>query len=91
MARVQILMSDEDRERFVYQAKREGMTLSAWLRLAARERLKAKQKQKPFESVEELEEFFRQSDERRGDGVEPDWEDHLKVINESKMRGLPEV
>ena len=32
MARVQLVMPDEDRDRFVHQAKREGMSLSAWLR-----------------------------------------------------------
>ena len=29
MARVQLIISDEDRDRFVQQARREGMTLSA--------------------------------------------------------------
>ena len=36
MARVQLVMPDDDRERFVDQARREGMSLSAWLRAAAR-------------------------------------------------------
>ena len=43
MARVQLVMADEDRERFVEQARREGMSLSAWLRAAARERLATRQ------------------------------------------------
>ena len=43
MARVQLVMTDEDRERFVEQARREGMSLSAWLRAAARERLATRQ------------------------------------------------
>ena len=29
MARVQILIPDEERDQFVHQARREGMTLSA--------------------------------------------------------------
>ena len=32
MARVQLVMPDADRDRFVDQARREGMSLSAWLR-----------------------------------------------------------
>ena len=32
MARVQLVIPDEDRDRFVHQAQRTGMTLSAWLR-----------------------------------------------------------
>ena len=39
MARVQLVMPDADRDRFVDQARREGMSLSAWIRAAARERL----------------------------------------------------
>ena len=36
MARVQLIIPDEDRDRFVRQARGEGLTLSAWLRAAAR-------------------------------------------------------
>ena len=50
MARVQLVMPDEDRDRFVHQAKREGMSLSAWLRVAAHERLETRQSVKLFES-----------------------------------------
>ena len=39
MARVQLVMADDDRDRFVHQARQEGMSLSAWLREAAHERL----------------------------------------------------
>ena len=41
MARVQVIIPDEDKDRFVRQAQREGLTFSAWLRAAAQERLKA--------------------------------------------------
>ena len=43
MARVQLVMADDDRDRFVHQARQEGMSLSAWLREAARERLEKRQ------------------------------------------------
>ena len=36
MARVQLIIPDEDRDRFIRQARREGLTFSAWLRAAAR-------------------------------------------------------
>ena len=36
MARVQLVIPDDERELFVDQARREGMSLSAWLRAAAR-------------------------------------------------------
>lgn len=87
MARVQLVLSDEDRTRFVYQAHQEGMSLSAWLRAAARERLERQSQVQPFESVADLEAFFVECDRLQPDGTEPDWEQHLAVINDARKRG----
>lgn len=84
MARVQCVIPDEDRDRFVHQAQREGMTLSAWLRAAAGQRLEEQQQSHPFESPADLEEFFRACDALAGPRREPDWQEHLAVINESQ-------
>ena len=84
MARVQLVIPDEDRAKFVQQAKKEGLSLSAWLRTAAREKLEKQQDRRPFESVEELEDFYKRIDARHeaeGLGPEPDWEEHKRVIN----------
>jgi hypothetical protein len=43
MAKVQFTITDEDRARFIKQARIEGMTLSAWLRAAAQEHLAKQQ------------------------------------------------
>lgn len=88
MARVQLVIPDEDRDRFVHQAQTEGMTLSAWLRSAARQRLKEQQRLHAFRSHEDLEGFFRACDALEGPGREPDWEQHRAVIDESRQRGL---
>ncbi len=87
MARVQLVIPDADRDRFVLQARREGMTLSAWLRAAAHTRLEEHQRVKPFESLEDIEEFFKMCDALEGPETEPDWEDHLRVINEARAAG----
>lgn len=87
MARVQLLIPDEDRDRFVHQARREGMTLSAWLRTAARQRLEEQQRTEPFRSAADLEEFFRQCKALDGPPSEPEWDEHLHVINESRRSG----
>lgn len=87
MARVQLVMSDEDRDRFVHQARTEGMTLSAWLRSAARRRLEEQQQSRTFKSPDDLERFFLACDALEGPGMEPDWEEHLTVIDESRKRG----
>ena len=89
MARVQLVMSDDDRNCFVDQARREGMSLSAWLRAAARERIEARQSVERFKSSEDLKRFFRKCSEREGPGAEPDWEEHLQTLHESITGRLP--
>ena len=87
MARVQLIIPDVDRDRFVVQARREGMTLSAWLRTAAQARLDERQRVRRFESPEDVQEFFRYCDTIEGPETEPDWSEHLRVINESRASG----
>ena len=87
MARVQFVIPDEDRDRYLYQARKEGMTLSAWLRAAARERLQQREESKSFQSPEDLEEFFRACDRLEGPEAEPDWGRHLDLVNQSRSGG----
>ena len=87
MARVQLVIPDADRDRFVHQARQEGMSLSAWMRAAARERLETRQRVKPFQSPEDVEEFFRLCTALEGPETEPDWNEHLRVMSESRARG----
>ena len=91
MARVQLVIPNEDRDRYLHQARSEGLTLSAWLRTAAQERLERRQRPKRFTSGEEVRRFFAECDALVGPGTEPDWEEHLKVIDESRREGLPPV
>ena len=88
MARVQLVMADDDRDRFVHQARREGMSLSAWLRAAAHERLERRQSVSLFQSPSDVEEFFRSCAALEGPETEPDWDDHLRVMSESRRRGV---
>ena len=87
MARVQLVMPDADRDRFVDQARREGMSLSAWLRVAARERLEARQRVKQFQSPDDVKEFFKSCAALDGPETEPGWSEHLRVMNESRAAG----
>ena len=87
MARVQLLIPDEDHARFTHQARSEGVSLSAWLRAAASERLDRHSSTERFKSRSDAERFFAACDAREGSGVEPDWEEHLAVIRESRSRG----
>ena len=93
MATIQFEITEEDRERFARQAEREGKTLDAWLISVARQH--SPQTTAPvddrFRSVEELRAFFREVAANAGPGPEPDWEEHLRNIEESRRQGLPEV
>lgn len=91
MARVQLVMPDQDRDRYVHQARREGMSLSAWLRAAAEDRLQREAQAGVFESVADLQAFFAACDARTGDGEEPDWEEHKSVIDASRRRGASDT
>jgi hypothetical protein len=84
-SRVQIVMDEVEREAFRRAAAHQGLSLSDWLRRAARDRLDAAQPP-TLASVEDLRAFFGSCDERE-QGSEPDWQQHRAVIEESKASG----
>lgn len=76
------------------------MTLSAWLRAAAHTRLAnhlvapygwpaETKNQKAFETDQDLRAFFARCEAEADLEREPDWEEHLAIIDESKSKGLP--
>lgn len=84
--RIHLVLSRLEKERYRRLAAREGKTLSEWLRAAAREKL-AKSEEVPRLATErDLEAFFSACDEAES-GVEPNWETHRRVIEESIRRG----
>ena len=64
------------------------MSLSAWLREAARERLEMRRSIRQFESPEDVREFFRSCAALECPDAEPDWDEHLKAMNESRASGV---
>jgi hypothetical protein len=86
MARIHVVLDDDDRERFRHQAEREGKSLGAWLRDAARDRLAAAQRAARLDTVEDLRAFFARCDERERQ-PEPDWSEHRRVIERSIRSG----
>ena len=79
-------LDEAEKERFRRQAEREGKSLAAWLRDAAREKLAAAERRPAIETVEELRAFFASctSREKRR---EPDWDEHRRVIERSIRSG----
>ena len=86
--RIHLVMAEEEKARMERAAKAQGLTLSAWLREAARERLELAAPP-GLSSVDELRGFFAQCDHRET-GREPDWDAHRQVIEASKTQGAPD-
>lgn len=42
-------------------------------------------------SLEELEAFFRECNAKAGPGREPDWDEHLAAMRESRLWGITEA
>jgi len=83
--RVQVILDEAERESFRQRARAEGLSLSAWLRKAGRDRLSARSAT-ALGGVRALREFFASCDVREK-GREPDWREHLEVIEASRKRG----
>ncbi len=83
--RVQVLLDPAEKARLEQCAKHLGRSLSAFMREAALDRLAELERTKAF-TRQELREFFRQCGKLES-GREPDWGEHLQVINASLRKG----
>ena len=84
--RIHIVIDEREREAFRARATAEGVSLSEWMRDAARERL-ARERPATISSVDDLDRFF--ADRRESEpGAEPDWEQHVLVMERSRRGGL---
>jgi hypothetical protein len=83
--RVQVVVDRLERERFRRKAAQQGLSLSAWLREAGRERAEAQEPNRRMTPAA-LRAFFKRCDAREKDR-EPDWEEHRAVIDRSRAKG----
>ena len=84
--RVQVILDEEEVSRFKSQAMKESKSLSAWLRDAGKKMIEINRQQRRLTDPDSLNRFFRKCDEREN-GVEPDWEDHKRLILDSYQAG----
>ena len=80
--RVQVILDEEEVTRFKSQAMKESKSLSAWLRDAGKNMIEINRRQLQLTDPDSLNRFFRKCNEREN-GVEPDWEDHKRLILDS--------
>jgi hypothetical protein len=87
---IQVILPEQDWDLCRRQTAVEGLSLSAWLREAARERLEKSDAGSAIHSVEDLRVFFKACDEREP-GQESDWDEHLEVIRQALRTGAFET
>lgn len=91
MARVQLIIPDDDRVRFGDQAHQEGLSLNAWIRVAARERLDRQSSVGSVTSRDETKAFFAECDTLASPEAKPDRKQRLAVIDRSRRHGTTDA
>lgn len=88
VSRIQVILPEEEREKLRQVAEREGLSLSAWLRRIGLEKAREAAADDRITTLAELDRFFRSCDRReKSGGAEPDWEEHLAVMERSLAEG----
>ncbi|MGH9324671.1 MAG: antitoxin [Vicinamibacteria bacterium] len=91
-SRIHIVVDEVEKERFRQRAEREGKSLSSWLRDAAREKLEVEPDRLELDTEVKLRAFFAGCDAlQEGQGREPEWEEHLQVIEASRRSGVTDT
>ena len=87
LVRIQVLLTEEEREAFRREAEKEGQSLSGWLRERGMRQLEeSDRKRRTIATSAGLRKFFAGCD-RREKEREPDWDEHLRVMDSSRRRG----
>lgn len=84
--RIQVILDEKEATRFKSQAVKESKSLSAWLRDAGNKMIEISRQQQRLTDPDCLKQFFQKCDQGTN-GVEPDWEDHKKLILDSYQAG----
>lgn len=89
--RIHLVVREDEKERYRRSAERAGVSLSEWLREAAREKMASEDEERRIASLDELVAFFAECDARHeGEPAEPDWDEHERVIESSIRSGAAE-
>ena len=84
--RVQVILKEEEATRFKSQARKESKSLSAWLRDAGNKMIEISRERRRLTDPDSLKRFFQKCNQLES-GIEPDWEDHKRLILDSYQAG----
>ena len=89
MSRIQVILSDNEAAQLKSRARRDGQSLSAWMRQAALARLRDAEAASFPRTPADMEALFAACDRLDRDGeTEPDWEEHRATIEASRLKDL---
>ena len=86
--RVQVILQQDEKARIEREARRVCVSLSAWIRRAATDRVRSRAARDDLRDQNRLRAFFRDCAARqKREGREPDWEQHKAVLARSMVSG----
>lgn len=85
-SRIHLVIDDRERDAFRSRASAEGLSLSEWMRESARDRLE-RSSPTSIRNVDDLDRFFVERAAAES-GIEPDWDEHVRVADRSRLAGL---
>jgi hypothetical protein len=86
--RIQVILDDEDALQFKNHARKEGKSVSSWLREAGKKVIELNHSQGKLKDSAALKKFFQTINSKK-EGTEPDWEEHKKLISEGYRKSVP--
>ena len=85
--RIQVILEPDEKDRLRDRARREGLSLSAWVREAALAYTESSERSRGLREPEALQTFFEVCNGTERDGDEPEWTEHLRSIERSQAQG----
>jgi hypothetical protein len=85
--RIQVILDDEEALQFKNQARKEGKSVSSWLREAGKKVIEMHASRRKLKDAASMKTFFRKINSKK-DGPEPDWEEHKKLLSEGYRKSV---
>jgi hypothetical protein len=79
--RIQVILDEEEALEFKNQARKEGKSVSSWLREAGKKVIELNKSKRELKQAASLKAFFKEINSKK-EGTEPEWEDHKKLITD---------
>lgn len=86
--RIQVILDEEEALQFKNQARKEGKSVSSWLREAGKRVIEINDSKVKLKDAASLKAFFKKINSKK-EGTEPDWEEYKKLLSESYRNLVP--